>query len=234
MGMLFRKHLVMFGPREVLLTSDEPVVRQFLNGRRLGPIGMSEEKDESTVAEEQAMVDAGHHDGGVEEIEGVPLQIMATPGMPERQAVGRRQARVREMMHTLPPAAQEPIRDDLEGTTSTPRTRFPTIPRPHGTARPTRTTQRRRPSSHSARGMRVTERSLHVDDDESPPRIHTARGSVTQHPRAIDVEAEFDQFVAELIPMAARDGNGRKRSAGQRRTPGPPPSISAETIFAHA
>ena len=27
MGMLFRRHLVMFGPREVLLTSDEPVVR---------------------------------------------------------------------------------------------------------------------------------------------------------------------------------------------------------------
>ena len=116
MGMLFRKHLVMFGPREVLLTSDEPVVRQFLNGRRIGPIGMSEEKDESTMAEEQAMVDAGHHDGGVEEIEGVPPQIQATPGMPERQAVGRRQARVREIMHTLPPAAQEAIRDDLEGT----------------------------------------------------------------------------------------------------------------------
>lgn len=54
-GMLFRKHLVMFGPREVLLTSDEPVVRQFLNGRRVGPIGMSEEKDEATMAEEQAM-----------------------------------------------------------------------------------------------------------------------------------------------------------------------------------
>ena len=47
MGMLFRKQLVMFGPREVLLTSDEPVVRQFLNGRRIGPIGMSEEKDEA-------------------------------------------------------------------------------------------------------------------------------------------------------------------------------------------
>ncbi len=92
------------------------------------------------MAEEQAMVDAGHHDGGVQEIEGVPLR--------------RRQARVREIMHTLPPAAQEPIRDDREGTTSTPRTRFPTIPRPHGTARPTRTTQRRRPSPHSARGMR--------------------------------------------------------------------------------
>jgi phospholipid/cholesterol/gamma-HCH transport system ATP-binding protein len=116
MGMLFRKHLVMFGPREVLLTSDEPVVRQFLNGRRLGPIGMSEEKDESTMAEEQAMVDAGHHDGGVEEIEGVPPQIQATPGMPERRAVGRRQARVRDILHTLPPAAQQAIREDLENT----------------------------------------------------------------------------------------------------------------------
>src|SRR5215217_5698555 len=115
-GMLFRKHLVMFGPREVLLTSDEPVVRQFLNGRRIGPIGMSEEKDESTMAEEQAMVDAGHHDGGVEEIVGVPPQISATPGMPERQAVHRRQARVREIMNTLPPEAQEAIRDDLEAT----------------------------------------------------------------------------------------------------------------------
>ena len=62
------------------------------------------------------MADAGHHDGGVEEIEGVPPQIQATPGMPERKAVGRRQARVREIMHTLPPAAQEAIRDDLEGT----------------------------------------------------------------------------------------------------------------------
>jgi phospholipid/cholesterol/gamma-HCH transport system ATP-binding protein len=113
--MLFRKHLVMFGPREVLLTSDEPVVKQFLNGRRIGPIGMSEEKDESTMAEEQAMIDAGHHDGGTEEIEGVPPQVNATPGMPERKAVGRRQARVREIMHTLPPAAQEAIRKDLEG-----------------------------------------------------------------------------------------------------------------------
>jgi len=68
------------------------------------------------MAEEQALADAGHHDGGVEEIEGVPPQVNATPGMPERKAVGRRQARVREIMHTLPPAAQEAIREDLEGT----------------------------------------------------------------------------------------------------------------------
>jgi phospholipid/cholesterol/gamma-HCH transport system ATP-binding protein len=109
MGMLFRRKLVMFGPREVLLTSDEPVVKQFLNGRRIGPIGMSEEKDEATMAEEQAHIEAGHHDGGTDEVEGVPPQISATPGMPERKAAGRRQARVRENLHLLPKDAQEAI-----------------------------------------------------------------------------------------------------------------------------
>lgn len=115
-GMLYRKHLVMFGPREVLLTSDEPAVKQFLNGRRIGPIGMSEEKDEATAAAEQAALDAGHGDGGVEEVEGVPPQITVTPGMPVRQAVARRQARVREILHTLPPAAQAAILEDLNNT----------------------------------------------------------------------------------------------------------------------
>ena len=46
----------------------------------------------------------------------MPQQLTTTPGMPERQAVGRRQARVRQILHTLPPAAQEAIFDDLEGT----------------------------------------------------------------------------------------------------------------------
>jgi phospholipid/cholesterol/gamma-HCH transport system ATP-binding protein len=125
MGMLFRRKLVMFGPREVLLTSDEPVVKQFLNGRRIGPIGMSEEKDEATMAEEQAHLEAGHVDGGVEEIEGVPPQILATPGMPERKAVGRRQARVRENLHLLPKDAQAAILEsfDANGAESDPRAR---------------------------------------------------------------------------------------------------------------
>ncbi|MDT7632956.1 MAG: phospholipid/cholesterol/gamma-HCH transport system ATP-binding protein, partial [Pseudonocardiales bacterium] len=56
-GLLYRKHLAMFGPREVLLTSEEPVVSQFLNGRRQGPIGMSEEKDTAQAARE--MEEAG-------------------------------------------------------------------------------------------------------------------------------------------------------------------------------
>jgi phospholipid/cholesterol/gamma-HCH transport system ATP-binding protein len=59
-------------------------------------------------------VDAGHHAGGVEDIEGVPPQV-SPPGMPERRAVARRRARVREPLHTLPQNAQEAIREDLEG-----------------------------------------------------------------------------------------------------------------------
>jgi hypothetical protein len=50
------------------------------------------------------MIDAGHHDGGTEEIEGVPPQVNATLGMPERQAVGRRQARVRAITHSPAPS----------------------------------------------------------------------------------------------------------------------------------
>ncbi|MCE3550798.1 ATP-binding cassette domain-containing protein [Pseudonocardia sp. RS11V-5] len=107
-GMLYRKHLAMFGPREVLLTSDDPVVAQFLNGRRQGPIGMSEEKDTAQAAREMAEVD---------ELDGLPPikpQLTATAGLPERKAVARRQKRVRDMLHTLPPAAQEAIRRSFE------------------------------------------------------------------------------------------------------------------------
>ncbi|MEV5651947.1 ABC transporter ATP-binding protein [Nocardia sp. NPDC052254] len=108
-GMLFRRELVMFGPREVLLTSDEPVVRQFLNGRMVGPIGMSEEKDEAQRVREQALVAAGHHAGGVEEIAGIVPQMQATPGMPERRAVARRRARVRALLPSLPAAARAAV-----------------------------------------------------------------------------------------------------------------------------
>ncbi len=112
-GMLFRRELVMFGPREVLLTSEEPVVKQFLNGSRIGPIGMSEEKDEATMAAEQAQVEAGHHDGGTDDVRGVVPQIQPTPGLGERSAVRRRLDRVMSIIHTLPPAARQGIMDSL-------------------------------------------------------------------------------------------------------------------------
>lgn len=104
-GMLYRKHLAMFGPREVLLTSEEPVVAQFLNGRRQGPIGMSEEKDAAQAAREMAETEG--------ELSGLPPlkpQLGTSQGVGERSAVARRRERVLEMLHTLPPAAQDAIR----------------------------------------------------------------------------------------------------------------------------
>ena len=65
-GLLYRRHLAMFGPRSDLLTSEEPVVLQFMNGRKQGPIGMSEEKDAAELAAE---ADAGHEDAELPPIE---------------------------------------------------------------------------------------------------------------------------------------------------------------------
>ncbi|MCO1576389.1 ABC transporter ATP-binding protein [Crossiella sp. SN42] len=112
-GMLFRRELVMFGPREVLLTSTEPVVEQFLNGRREGPIGMSEEKDAAQAAAELAALAAnggstlgGPKGGGGT---GIVPQIEVSPGLPVRAAVRRRKERVMRILHTLPPIAQQAI-----------------------------------------------------------------------------------------------------------------------------
>lgn len=54
-GLLYRRHLAMFGPREMLLSSNEPVVRQFLNAQREGPIGMAEEKDAGELEAEKGI-----------------------------------------------------------------------------------------------------------------------------------------------------------------------------------
>jgi len=105
-GMLFRGNLVMFGPREVLLTSDHPVITQFVNGRRVGPIGMSEEKDEATLALE--LQRAGGELRGAEPPALVP-QLTPSPGLPARQAVRRRTTRVLSMLATLPAQAQQAI-----------------------------------------------------------------------------------------------------------------------------
>ena len=42
LGMLYRRRLVMYGPREEFLLTDHPVVSQFMSGDPIGPIGMSE------------------------------------------------------------------------------------------------------------------------------------------------------------------------------------------------
>ena len=43
-------------------------------------------------------------------------QMKATPWTPVRQAVGRRQERVRQIMHTLPQSAQVAIQESLDTT----------------------------------------------------------------------------------------------------------------------
>jgi phospholipid/cholesterol/gamma-HCH transport system ATP-binding protein len=117
-GMLFRRELVMFGPREVLLTSTEPVVEQFLMGRREGPIGMSEEKDAGQAAAELAALRAGGSSGTLGGPKGgggtgIVPQLEPTPGLPIRRAVERRKDRVMQILHTLPPTAQDAIVNSL-------------------------------------------------------------------------------------------------------------------------
>lgn len=75
-GLLYHKHLAMFGPREMLLSSQEPVVAQFLNAQRVGPIGMSEEKDADELAQE-----AEHE---LPPIPPIPGQLEPSDGRPRR------------------------------------------------------------------------------------------------------------------------------------------------------
>ncbi|WP_157245788.1 ABC transporter ATP-binding protein [Nonomuraea typhae] len=100
LGMLYRRELVTFGPREVLLTSDDEVVRQFLKGDIRGPIGMSEEKDAALRAMESAVPFAR---------KAIPEQLAPTPGLPPRQAVWRRMDRVMRLLPELAPAARDAI-----------------------------------------------------------------------------------------------------------------------------
>jgi phospholipid/cholesterol/gamma-HCH transport system ATP-binding protein len=76
-GLLYRRHLAMFGPREMLLSSQEPVVRQFLNARRQGPIGMAEEKDAAELEAEKG-------EGELPPLPPIPPQITPTSGESRR------------------------------------------------------------------------------------------------------------------------------------------------------
>ena len=75
-GLLYHRHLAMFGPREMLLSSEEPVVRQFLNAQTIGPIGMSEEKDADELAAEKGQE--------LPPLPPIPLQLEPSNGIPRR------------------------------------------------------------------------------------------------------------------------------------------------------
>ncbi|MDP9182214.1 MAG: hypothetical protein M3P04_05495, partial [Actinomycetota bacterium] len=73
-GLLYHRHLAMFGPREMLLSSEEPVVRQFLNAQRQGPIGMAEEKDANELEAEK--------DIALGQLPPIPVQLPTSSGQP--------------------------------------------------------------------------------------------------------------------------------------------------------
>jgi len=75
-GLLYHKHLAMFGPREMLLSSEEPVVRQFLNAQMIGPIGMSEEKDADELESEK--------DQELPPLPPIPMQLDPSNGIHRR------------------------------------------------------------------------------------------------------------------------------------------------------
>jgi phospholipid/cholesterol/gamma-HCH transport system ATP-binding protein len=103
-GVMYRRRLVGFGPRELMLTSEDPVIWQFLNGRRDGPIGMFEELD---APEWDAS--AGRHllDEPV-----IEPQLLPSDGRP-RPAEERRLARVAAALPELSPRASTAIRASL-------------------------------------------------------------------------------------------------------------------------
>jgi phospholipid/cholesterol/gamma-HCH transport system ATP-binding protein len=97
-GLLYRRHLAMFGPREMLLSSQEPVVRQFLNAQRQGPIGMAEEKDAAELAAE---AESGEK---LPPLPPIPPQITPTDGS-KRDAMREPGAWLREHGVDAPPGS---------------------------------------------------------------------------------------------------------------------------------
>jgi phospholipid/cholesterol/gamma-HCH transport system ATP-binding protein len=133
LGMLFRRELVLFGPREVMLSSREPVVEQFLNGRRMGPIGMSEEKDAATMAREQAMFDELGDEGPA--APHISEQMEPTAGLPDRAGGHRRRARVLGALHELPVSAQHAIAESMTDSERREYSYDPTAPVSESSAR---------------------------------------------------------------------------------------------------
>lgn len=103
LGMLYRRELVMFGPREEFLLTDHPVVSQFMSGDPEGPIGMSEETDHRRT---DPLADPGYgpagpggpagtallsRHAGARSIEVLPRQLISATGNPRAAATRHRE-----------------------------------------------------------------------------------------------------------------------------------------------
>src|SRR3546814_6705111 len=54
-AVLYQANLVKFASKEEMRTTDNPLIRQFLAGRAMGPIGMDEMANERTDVEKEQM-----------------------------------------------------------------------------------------------------------------------------------------------------------------------------------
>jgi len=155
-GLLYRRHLAMFGPREMLLSSQEPVVRQFLNARRQGPIGMAEEKD---AAELEAEKDQGE----LPPLPPIPPQIEPSNGEQRRSQ--------RPAGEWLREHGVEPPPGSFTGEGSYANSAAITAP-----PATTEGEEQRRATGRSGGGVRLLERSEANDDDDGDeaPRKRTA------------------------------------------------------------
>jgi phospholipid/cholesterol/gamma-HCH transport system ATP-binding protein len=153
-GLLFRHRLVQFGPREMLLTSQDPVVRQFLTGQRTGPIGAAEEDDADAAAVRPGALPP------------IPLQLAPSDGRPR---ASQRPPGEWLLAHGVEPPpgsfAADPLRPPLRGpapvahdeprrTVEDPGTSIeqPTVELPRLVVNPrvlARTRAAQRPSPHS-------------------------------------------------------------------------------------
>jgi phospholipid/cholesterol/gamma-HCH transport system ATP-binding protein len=188
-GLLYRRHLSMFGPREMLLSSQEPVVRQFLNARRQGPIGMAEEKD---AAELEAEKEEGEE---IPPLPPIPPQILPTDGQmrPTQRPPGQW---LKENGVTPPPGS-------FSGEGYAPRSRT----RPAAPARKTVTA-----GSDEVRVLRNTPaRRSAAPAAEAPPRKRTSTASKSSAKKTASKDAPAKTTVRRAAGGSSSGGGSTRR-----------------------
>ncbi|NYG60022.1 ABC transport permease subunit [Nocardioides daedukensis] len=136
LGMLYRRELVMFGPREEFLLTDHPVVSQFMSGDPMGPIGMSEETDhgrndpagyDDYVAGPDGGTSVMTRHSGARAIEVLPRQLVPHSGAVRAGGMRHRERVTQGGSHLY-------VADDED------RHRVPPVPRPNPLTRALRAT----------------------------------------------------------------------------------------------
>ena len=123
-GMLYRRNLVKFGPAREMFESDQPEVRQFLAGDTTGPIGMSEEADQTKARSSSGMT--AEETERMERDAGAPRddedgRYQAPPRPDRSSGAPPRPDQARKTRHPATPRALPPNRRRERGFRSRPR-----------------------------------------------------------------------------------------------------------------